>query len=89
MKRYSDKYRLIASTDDVAEIQIGDSAIKKSNDQRLLGVKIDNKLSSNGHVKSLGKKSTNELNVLTRILPYMELKKKKENHPEFTFQSTV
>ena len=56
MKRYSDKYRLIASTDDVAEIQIGDSAIKKSNNQRLLGVKIDNKLSSNGHVKSLGKK---------------------------------
>ena len=64
------------STDDVAEIQIEDSAIKDSNHEKLFGVKIDNKLNFDGDVKSLWKKASSELNALARITPCMELDKK-------------
>lgn len=47
---------LVVSTDDIAQIQIGDSAIKNKNHENLLGVKIDEKLTFEGHVKSLCKK---------------------------------
>ena len=63
MKNNSDKCYLIISTDDVAEIQIGDC---NKNHEKLLGVKIDNKLNFDDHVKSLCKKASR----LARITPY-------------------
>ena len=42
MNRNTDKYHLIVSTDEPIEIRIGESLIKCSNCEKLLGVKIDN-----------------------------------------------
>ena len=42
MKENTDKYHLIVSTDEPIEIRVGESLIKCSNCEKLLGVKIDN-----------------------------------------------
>ena len=41
MKRNTDKCFLIMSTENAPELQIGDSLIKTSSREKLLGVKID------------------------------------------------
>ena len=56
LKSNSGKCHLIVSTESVAEIEIGDPAIKGSSHEKLLGVKIDNELTCDGQVKSLCKK---------------------------------
>lgn len=43
--------------------------IKNITCEKLLGVKIDNKLNFNGHVKSLCKKACNKLRALARVTP--------------------
>ena len=43
----------------------------------MLGVKIDNKLNFDTHVKGLCKKANNKLRALARATPYMSLEKKK------------
>ena len=44
MKSNSDKCHLIVSTNDTTEIQIGDSVIKSSSTEKLLGANINNKI---------------------------------------------
>ena len=56
MKGNTDKYHLIMSTKNTPELQIGDSLIKTSS-EKLLGVKIDYKLTFDENVKSLCKKA--------------------------------
>lgn len=51
IKSNSGKCRLISSTDDVTEIQIGDSVIKNSNHEKY--VKADNILNFDSHVKNI------------------------------------
>ena len=51
MKGNTDKCHLIVSTDKPIEIQVGESLIKNSTCEKLLGVKIDNKLNFATHVK--------------------------------------
>ena len=49
---------------------------QNSNCKKLLGVKIDNKLNFNTHVKGLCEKINNKLRALARATPYMSLKKR-------------
>ena len=51
MKENTDKCHLIVSTDEPIEIRVGESPIKNSTCEKLLGVKIDNKLNFDTHVK--------------------------------------
>ena len=51
MKGNADKCHLIMSTENAPELQIGDSFIKASSCEKLLGVKIDYKLTFDEHVK--------------------------------------
>ena len=44
MKSNGDKCYLIVSTNDTAQIQIGEYLIKSSTNEKLLGVNIDSKL---------------------------------------------
>ena len=53
MNRNTDKYHLIVSTDEPIEIRVGESLIKNITCEKLLGVKIDNKLNFYTHVKGL------------------------------------
>ena len=59
MKQNTGKCRLIMSTENAPELQIGDSLITTSNCEKLLEVKIDYKLTFDEHVKSLCKKVNN------------------------------
>ena len=77
MKGNTDKCRLIVSTDEPIEVGVDEPLIKNSTCEKLLGVKIDNKLNFDTHVKGLCKKANNILRVLARAPPHMSLEKKK------------
>ena len=77
MKGNTDKCHLIVSTDEPIEIRVGASLIKSSTCEKLLGIKIDNKLNFDTHVKGLCTKANNKLRALARATPYMSLEKKK------------
>ena len=77
MKGNTYKCHLIGNTDEPIEIRVSESLIKKSICEKFLGVKIDNKLNFDGHVKGLCKKANNKLRALARATPYMSLEKEK------------
>ena len=51
MKENTDKCHLIVSTDETIEIPVGESLIKNGTCEKLLGLKIDNKLTFDTHVR--------------------------------------
>ena len=77
MKGKTDKCDLIMSTESAPELQIGDSLIKTSSCEKLLGVKIYYKLTFDEHVKSSFNKVNNKLRALARATPYMNIEKRK------------
>ena len=77
MKGKTDKCDLIMSTESAPELQIGDSLIKTSSCEKLLGVKIYYKLTFDEHVKSSFNKANNKLRALARATPYMNIEKRK------------
>ena len=77
MKGNTDKCHLTVSTDEPIEIRVGESLIKNSTCEKLLGIKIDNKLNFDTHVEGLYKKANNKLRALARATPYMSFEKKK------------
>ena len=77
MKGNTDKCHLIVSTDEPIEIRVGESLIKNSTCEKLLDIKIDNKLNFDTHAKDLYKTANNKLRALKRATPYMSLGKKK------------
>ena len=76
MKGNTDKCHLTVSTDEPIEIRVGESLIKSSTCEKLLGVKIDNKLNFDTHVKGFCKNANNKLRALARATPYMSLENK-------------
>ena len=77
MKGNTDKCHLIMSTNNTPELKVGDSLIKTSTCEKLLGVKIDYKLTFDNHVANLCKKANNRLRPLGRATPYMTIEKRK------------
>ena len=77
MKENADKCHLIVSTDEPIEIRVGESLIKSSTCEKLLGINIDNKLDFDTHVKGLCTRVNNKLRALARATQYMSLEKKK------------
>ena len=75
MKGNTDQCHLITSTNNATELQIGDSSIKTSDCEKLLGIKIDYKLTFDEHVNSLCKKANSKLRALARTTPYMNIEK--------------
>ena len=78
LKANPDKFHLILNdTDDNISITLGQHEIHNSNNQKLLGVIIDNKLTFNEHVTSLCKKATQKLHALSRVSRFMNTAKKR------------
>ena len=77
IKGNTDKCHLIVSTDKPIETQVGESLIKSSTCEKLLGVKIDNKLNLDTHFKGLCKKANNKLRAFARATPFMSFEKNK------------
>ena len=67
----------IGRSDDPTEIQVGESVIKNTSYEKLLGIKIDSKLTFDKHISGLCKKAANKLRALARVTSYMSLPKKK------------
>ena len=68
--------KLLLSSNEIYEIQIDDLIIKKSDCEKLLGVKIDLKLSFTEHIGDLRKKANRKLRALARTTPYITLQKR-------------
>ena len=58
-------------------VNLGTVKIKKSQYEKLLGVTIDTKLSFKVHLQQICGKANTKLNALARIVPFMNLERKK------------
>ena len=77
MKVNADKCHLLVTTNSAVSANIEEFVINNSNEENLLGIKIDAKLSFENYVPSLCKKTSQKLHALSRIVNYMELRKHK------------
>ena len=77
LKGNTNKCHLIVSSDDPTEIQVGELVIKNTTCEKLLGIKIDNKLTFDENISGLCKKAANRLRALARVTSYMSVPKRK------------
>ena len=71
-----DKCHLLVSTNEKRKINIREFSIENSGCEKLLRVKIDNKLTFNCHVSDMCKKSNRKINALVRIAPFIIINKR-------------
>ena len=72
-----DKCHLLVSTNEKTNTNIGEFSTENSGFEKLLGVKIDNKLMSDCHVSDMCKKANRKINALARIAPFMNINKRR------------
>ena len=77
MKGNTEKCHLIMSTDQSVNFKLGGPLIERGDCEKMLGVKIDYKLTFDKHVKTLCSKANNKLRTLATATPYMNVEKKK------------
>ena len=70
------KFHLLTSTSKEVDVEIGNEIIKKSLQETLLGILIDNRLTFESHMESLCIKAGEKFHVLARIVNYMDISKK-------------
>ena len=59
-------------------MHVGDIEIKNSSCEKLLGVMIDSELTLHEQLNGIIKKASKKVNVLSRIIPYMNTAKRRE-----------
>ena len=64
------------SSSEVA-INLGETEIKNSEYERVLGIKVDTKLNFNEHLNNIISNASRKVNALSRVVPYMSQSKKK------------
>ena len=77
MKAYPDKCHLLVTINILSSVNTNGFEITNSTEEKLLSIKFDSKLSFENHVSSLCDKVSQKLHVLTRIINYMNLSKRK------------
>ena len=79
MKLNEDKCHLIlfGANKERVNIHIGEAQIEESDEEKLLGINLDKKLSFKKHVQTLCKKASQKLHALTRISVFVEPEKLK------------
>ena len=77
MKANKDKCHLLLSNKERVTMKIGETEIKSSNCEKLLGIKIDNNLTFNEHLNHIIDKASHKTNALSRVAPYMNESKKR------------
>ena len=73
MKGNAEKCHLIMSTSESVDFQLGGSIIKRSDCEKVLGVKIDYKIYFDKHMKTLSSKVNNKLRALARATPHISV----------------
>ena len=77
MKANPEKCHLLISSTSQSQFKIGNVTIKSSICEKLLVIKIDNKLMLNAHVEDLCKKANRKIHALARVTPYMTVSKRR------------
>ena len=77
MKANKDKCHLLLSNKERVTMKIGETEIKSSNCEKLLGIKIDNNLTFNEHLNHIIDKASHKTNALSRVAPYTNERKKR------------
>ena len=77
MKANISKYHLLVNKKDEVVINLGETEIKNSEYEKLLGIKFDTKLNFNEHLNDIINKASRKVNALSRVVLYMSLSKKK------------
>ena len=77
MKANISKCHLLVNKKDEVVINLGETEIKNSEYEKLLGIKNDTKLNFNEHLNDIISKASRKVNALSRVMPYMSLSKKK------------
>ena len=76
MKANSVQCHLITSKQSYMNLKILDINIENSTCEKLLGVKLDNKLNISEHLDGIIKKASRKVSALSRIFPFMDLTKR-------------
>ena len=77
MKANADKCHLLVTRDTEVTAETGEVDVKNRREEKLLGVKIDSKLSFENHISSLCKKASQKLHALAKVVNFMDLTKRK------------
>ena len=77
MKVNADKCHLLLTTNSAVSANIEEFVLSNSNEEKLLCIKLDIKLSFENHFSSRCKKASQKLHALARIVNYMDLSKRK------------
>ena len=72
-----DKGHLLVSTPEKTKINIVEFSIENSDYEKLLEVKIDNKLTFDCHVSDMCKNANRKINALARISPFININKRR------------
>ena len=75
MKANADKCHLLVTRDTDVTAKIGKFDVKISREEKLLGIKINIKLSFENHVSFLCKKASQKLHSFTRVVNFVDLAK--------------
>ena len=76
MKINSGESHVLFSGNDNVSVNNDDHTIISDNNNQLLGIILDSKLSFEDHINNLCKKGSQKLNALARIAPYIRVLKK-------------
>ena len=77
LKANADKCHLILSTDEPFSINIDNEVIKNSNNKKLLGINLNNRLGFDTHVANICNRVSKKLHALARISQYMSIHKRR------------
>ena len=77
MKSNADKCHLLVSTNFAINIKVGNTDINNSTCEKLLGVKLDYKLSFDDPISELSKETSRKIHALARLTSYMNMAKKR------------
>ena len=77
MKVNTDKSHLLVSRNVRAAAKIGNNYIESEKKQMLLGIMIDSKLTFENHISNICKITSQKLNALARVTPYMNIQKRR------------
>ena len=77
LKASADKCHLILSTDEPFLINIDNEVIKNSNNKKLLGINLNNRLGFDTHVANICNRVSKKFYALARISQYMNIHKRR------------
>ena len=77
LKASADKRHLILSTDEPFSIKIDNEVIKNSNNKKLLGINLNNRISFDTHVANICNRVSKKLHALARVSQFMNIYKRR------------